>query len=176
MNNKVVAVLAFIAGAVAGTAVTYKLVTNKYDKLIDEEVQSVKDKYASEFKPKKLEPKEEEDTNIDEATKLADELNYTSVEGREEPVRHKIPYVIEPQEFAEHDEYDAETLLYYSKTHVLEDSEGVVVDDWVNIVGPEYWTHFGEYEPDCAYFRNEELLKDFEVILVDGDTFGAGRN
>ena len=107
---------------------------------------------------------------------MADELSYTSVEGREEPVRHTIPYVIEPQEFAEHDEYDAESLLYYSKTHVLEDSEGVVVDDWVNVVGPEFWTHIGEYEPDCAYFRNEELLKDFEVILVDGDTFGAGRH
>lgn len=178
MNNKLVAVLAFVTGAVAGAAVTYKLVTKKYEELIDKEVQSVKDTYASKFESKVVEPAEDDKKVVDEALDMAnellDKLNYTSTEGREIRLQHTSPYPIAPSEFGELDNYDTESMMCYSNK-ILVDADGKVVEDWFDRVGPEYWKHFGEYEPDSAYFRNDEYQTDYELILCPDDFPDAGR-
>ena len=46
-------VLIFLGGAVIGSALTYLIVKDKYEKIIDEEIQSVKEEYAKSYEAKK---------------------------------------------------------------------------------------------------------------------------
>ena len=46
MNCKFTNVLLFAAGAAIGSAVTWKVVKTKYDRLIQEEIDSVKEAFA----------------------------------------------------------------------------------------------------------------------------------
>ena len=73
------------------------------------------------------------------------------------------PYVISPDDFGEEDDYEIESLNYYA--------DGVLTDDWDNIignvddiVGEESLEHFGEYETDTVFVRNDRLRTYFEVM------------
>ena len=49
MNQKITNVLVFAVGAAIGSAVTWKLVKTKYDRLIQEEIDSVKDAFMTDY-------------------------------------------------------------------------------------------------------------------------------
>ena len=72
------------------------------------------------------------------------------------------PYIIEPQEFGALDGYSLITLYHYSD-NVLADDCDELVEDLDNVVGEDYASHFGEYEDDCVYVRNDRLKADYEI-------------
>ena len=63
MNCKFINVLAFAAGAAIGSAVTWKIVKTKYDNLIQEEIDSVKQVFAESF----ASSQEQEDDCLEES-------------------------------------------------------------------------------------------------------------
>ena len=72
------------------------------------------------------------------------------------------PYVISPDEFGNMDDHTLISLTYYA--------DGVLADDWdtkvINPdeeVGPNIESHFGEYEEDTVFVRNEKLKNDYEI-------------
>ena len=99
---------------------------------------------------------------------------YTQVDGEFVPVKSykekggdivNRPYVIKPEEFGNGD-YETVSLTYYS--------DGVLTDDFDNpiedidyYVGEESLDHFGEYEDDSVFVRNDNLETDFEILLVE---------
>lgn len=74
------------------------------------------------------------------------------------------PYVISPEEFGEFEEYEKISLTYYAD-QVLTDENNEEVDDVEEIVGEESLTHFGEYEDDSVFVRNDRLKCDYEILL-----------
>lgn len=72
------------------------------------------------------------------------------------------PYVIFPEEFAELDGYTPISLTYFADG-VLADEYGVIVDDVEEIVG-DALKHFGEYEEDSVYVRNDAKRCDYEIL------------
>lgn len=46
-------ILIFLGGAAIGSALTYLIVKDKYEKIVDEEIQSVKEEYAKSYEAKK---------------------------------------------------------------------------------------------------------------------------
>lgn len=72
------------------------------------------------------------------------------------------PYVISPEEFDELDGYTPISLTYFADG-VLADEHGVVVDDVEEIVG-DALNHFGEYEDDSVYVRNDAKRCDYEIL------------
>ena len=72
------------------------------------------------------------------------------------------PYIIEPQEFGALDGYSLITLYHYSD-NVLADDCDELVEDLDDVVGEDYASHFGEYEDDCVYVRNDRLKADYEI-------------
>ena len=70
MNKTVFGVLTFAAGAVIGSAVTWKLVKTRYEQIAQEEISSVKDYYGKKFEPKKFEPKKFELEDEDDISML----------------------------------------------------------------------------------------------------------
>lgn len=185
----------FVTGLIIGSVVTYVVVKDKFEKIAQEEIDSVKevfgrrvekeaDKKVEKIAKKEVEKIRKEYNEYDNLTK-----NYTSYsknkteesikdveyeevcENDEDGVEldeierasdYDRPYIIEPQEFGALDGYSLITLYHYSD-NVLADDCDELVEDLDDVVGEDYASHFGEYEDDCVYVRNDRLKADYEI-------------
>ena len=179
--------LCFVTGAAIGSVVTWKLIEKKYKDLADEEIESVIETFKNR-KPritkdevketvekvinKWKEPKEivedivtaerysiENEEEIDED----DESNYTvNVNNDDEVI---TPYVITPEEFGEYNEYGTKTLTYYADNVLTDEIDNPITsDEMVTMIGPDALDHFGEYEDDSVYIRDEMNEMDYEIL------------
>ena len=179
--------LFFVAGAAIGSVVTWKLIEKKYKDLADEEIESVKETFKNrkskitkdEVKEtvekvinKWKEPKETvEDivtsegyyTEDEEETEEDDESNYTvDVDPGVEVI---VPYVITPEQFGEYDEYGTKTLTYYADNVLTDEIDNPITsDEMITMIGPDALDHFGEYEDDSVYIRDEMNEMDYEIL------------
>lgn len=182
MNNKIVGILAFIAGAAVGSAVTWKYLNDKFERLVEEEIESVKDAYAERnYTPIESEesvseqpvrPTYEKPDLMEYAAKIKaagysndTTTNNEEAEEEDDDMGDNKPYVIAPEEFDTKDGYEAVSLTYYN--------DGVVADEWDvpvpesdfdYLFGSESLTHFGEYEDDSVFVRNDALKADYEIL------------
>lgn len=186
MKSKLFGMFLFATGAVVGSVVTWKYLTTKYDQLIQEEIDSVKESFGKMHStgddertdesendapalPKK--PVEDPDENSQDYMQRLYEyeseiarLKYASVSNREEGGGEPVilaPYVISPDNYGE-DGYETSMLTYYSDG-VLEDDYWNIVKNPEDVVGDEFMNHFDEYTEDTVYIRNEELKTDYEI-------------
>lgn len=181
MNKTVFGVLTFAAGAVIGSAVTWKLVKTRYEQITQNEIDSVKEYYGKKFEPKEFEPEEfvpeseddEQERPIDiyEVKKYLDAVRTAGYDTgvNNDSVREggvtmvDSVRVIPPMEFGEIEEYEQHT-LYYHADGVLADDYGNPIENVMNLVGVDPAKHFGEYELDSVYVRNDYLKTDFEIL------------
>ena len=88
----------------------------------------------------------------------------------EEPaVKHDEPYVIEPTEFGEFSEYEQIELTYY-KDGVICENDTDMIDPYDILGDIDVEEHFGEYENDRVFVRDDKRQVDYE-ILRDERTF-----
>ena len=179
--------LFFVAGTAIGSVVTWKLIEKKYKDLADEEIESVKETFKNrksritkdEVKEtvekvinKWKEPKETvEDivtsegyyTEDEEETEEDDESNYTvDVDPGVEVI---VPYVITPEQFGEYDEYGTKTLTYYADNVLTDEIDNPITsEEMITMIGPDALDHFGEYEDDSVYIRDEMNEMDYEIL------------
>ena len=154
-----------------------KMKKNEYpDKLEDypdfEEYDDADDSDDVEEEPK---PEQKIDRNnkpdIVEYAKILSEVGYTNYAERQdkkekkgvEPVEDERPYVISPDEFGEKDGYENVTLTYYADG-VLTDYFDNVISNVDEVVGFDSLDHFGEYEDDVVFVRNEKMETDYEIL------------
>ena len=177
MNNALSKILIFAAGAAVGSAVTWKLVKKKYEQIANEEIESVKEFFGRGKTEEESESKkyiecgkafaEGFTDGLEEVEKICEEngyTNYSNVKKEEEEMDIDAPYVIAPEEFGELDDYETETLTYY-KDKVLADDWDNKIENVDDLVGEESLTHFGEYEEDSVYVRNDTTKTDYEILL-----------
>lgn len=154
-----------------------KMKKNEYpDKLEDypdfEEFDDSDDSDDVEEEPK---PEQKIDRNnkpdIVEYAKILSETGYTNYAEKQdkkekkgvEPVEDERPYVISPDEFGEKDGYENVTLTYYADG-VLTDYFDNVISNIDEVVGFDSLDHFGEYEDDAVFVRNEKMETDYEIL------------
>ena len=182
MSSKGMVFLAFIAGAGIGSVCTWQLLKRKYELIAQEEIDSVKAAYATRETGKSLvegfcnglkvaedrTQKEEGDVDFKKYASIIQKEGYTdysrSVEEKKGEAFVEKPYVISPEEFGEFEEYEKISLTYYAD-EVLADENDEEVDDVDEIVGDESLNHFGEYEDDSVFVRNDRLKCDYEILL-----------
>ena len=179
--------LCFVAGAAIGSVVTWKLIEKKYKDLADEEIESVietfknrkpritKDevketveKVINKFKEQKetvedIVTAEGYSTEDEENTEEDDESNYTvDVDPGVEVI---VPYVITPEQFGEYNEYGTKTLTYYADNVLTDEIDNPITsEEMVTMIGPDALDHFGEYEDDSVYIRDEMNEMDYEIL------------
>lgn len=85
-------------------------------------------------------------------------------EEEKEPMKDENPYVISPDQFGELDDYETCSLTYYADG-VLTDDTNTVIDNVDEVVGTDSLTHFGEYEDDSVFVRNDRHECDYEILL-----------
>lgn len=191
MNRKLFNVFVFTAGAAVGSLVTWKVLKTKYERIVQEEIDSVKETWAhlnrrepnenaacdDEIEEEDIsgieEDVEEEDPEVVEYHKLAGIYKQSGKEaendeegdgdGDGEVPYINGPYVISPDEFADGNfDHDIYCLSYYE--------DGVLSNDWFeeldieDTIGRDSLDHFGDYAEDIVHVRNERLKADYEVV------------
>lgn len=177
---------AFLIGACMGSMTTWYYTKSKYEQIAQEEIDSVKKVFApqnDDDADNKSDKKTFEDGVKEgiEYAKIIKEQNYTDYSDisntktvkkaneKEKTESMDKPYVIAPEEYGEFEEYETISLTYYSDG-VLTDENDEVVDDIENVVGLDALNHFGEYEDDSVFVRNDRLKSDYEII-ADSRTY-----
>lgn len=167
--------ITFVAGATLGSLATWIFVKKKYEQIAQEEIDSVKEVYFNR-KPK-TEKKDEEDVQVDEKEvteyekiiESAGYSKYSDVSRSKIKTEHddsERPYVIRPEEFGELDGYEMISLTHYSDDVLADDDDQKMADDEIDeVVGADYAEHFGEYEDDSVFVRNDRLKCDYEILL-----------
>ena len=173
MSNAAKALIAFSLGAATGSLVAWKMLKTKYERIAQEDIDAYR-AYAdakiaaasSDRTNEEVQQEEATDESNDDEDPMAPLSNLigryvSNSEGKEIFVRE--PYVISPEEYDTLDGYECTSLTYHS--------DGVLCDEWDNIienpddlVGEGFETHFGEYEDDSVFVRNESLKRDFEIL------------
>lgn len=180
--NKAAGFVMFVLGAAVGSVVTWQYTKKKYEQIAQEEIDSVKEIFsrresAADVEIVTPEPqtakvgKPEEKPDITEyAARLEREgyTNYSNVSAGEKKEEQEAmemkPYVISPDEFGEFEDYERISLSYYAD-QILADEDDEKVEDVDNVVGLESLTHFGEFEDDSVFVRNDRLKCDYEILL-----------
>ena len=165
MNNKLIAIGAFVIGAAIGSAATWKIVKTKYEQFAQEQIDSVKEVFARRIEKEKETDDEIEET--DDYDDIIDEMEYgNSVDNEKKgaTVWDEI-YVIAPDQVGDYDEYELVSLTYYADG-VLTDSKNnpILEKDIGDYVVPDFADHFGEYEDDSVFVRNEVMEIEYEIL------------
>lgn len=182
-NSTLSNVLIFTAGLAIGSVVTWKLLKTRYEQIAQEEIDSVyeaiaqrdagesiaeglKDgiEKAGDGFEKSSEAINKTAINIREYAEILRKENYTNYNEAKEAIKVHEPYVIPPEDFGELDDYDTMSLTYYADG-VLADDMDEIVEDVDDIVGRDSLSHFGEYEDDSVFVRNDNMRADYEILL-----------
>ena len=183
MNTRLSNTLAFTVGVAAGASVTYILIKKHFKKIADDEIDTMREYFQNkrteeanvlEEEPDEAEVKEarderqEDKPNIREYASLIKKENYTNYSDTATDKKKEVddvekPYVITPEEFGELD-YSTISLTYYSDDVLTYESDELV-EDVDDIVGADFAEHFGEYEDDSVFIRNDRMKTDFEILV-----------
>ena len=159
----------FLAGGAIGSVVTWKLVKTKYETIANEEIDSMREYYYNkkdnQSEEETVKEDSEEEMSISDIRKKLEKMKYaTESENEKEDEEYMgVPEVIPPEETWEQD-YPTITLTYYAEDDVLADEQDNILDDIEQLVGVDFREHFGEYEDDSVFVRNEERRTDYEIL------------
>lgn len=173
MKGKLLYFVTFAVGAAIGSAATWQYVKTKYEQIAQEEIDQVREYYNNKKNSDKRSVTiEEVDKTIEEADskevekykEVVDKVNYSAYSQSEnkEVKNMDRPYVISPQDFDEND-YEVVTLYYFDDGY-LTDADEILIDDIESMVTYDALTHFGEYEDDSVYVRDDEKEIDYEIL------------
>ena len=181
-KERIYNLLTLVIGAGIGSVITWKVMETRYNAIIKEEIESVKETFSKESHDTEEEKPDDatENTEEEEHERLAavsdiinqNGYNTMSDEVREEKKKKgnddteskKEPHVISPEEFGELD-YPIISLDYYTDD-VLMNDRGKIITNVKELVGEDFASHFGEYEddPDIVYVRNDLQCIDYEIV------------
>lgn len=192
MSNTLSKIIIFTAGAAIGSVITWKVVENKWKKIAEDEIESMREYFIKKYQKEESaeetkESKEIEDLNsakkaitskhheerlagLEKAREIVTNMGYSdqsNINAEREGDYMIQPYVIkDPDDFGETG-YEMVTMVYYEGNNVLEeDFEGPIPEDEIDdLVGEDFASHFGENpdDPDTVYIRNDSKKIDYEI-------------
>lgn len=164
----------FALGATAGSLITWKLIEKKYKDLADEEIEAVREYYKNKdegtteanieyIEGGSIDIIKNEYVNKVSNLKYSDnDDNYTIQLEQEDVIE---PYTINPQEFGERIGFETKSWTCYAD-NIITNEIGEIIAEPENIIG-DALSHFGEYEDDSVYVRNENYECDYEILKHD---------
>ena len=190
--SKLGTALAFLAGVAVGGVAAFTVLQKRYDDAVENDIFSIKEAFhkreqklmneIADLKENKRLHEVADDTaetetpqtivasgehqekgDLNDYAKMVNRTQYsrTSVP---QPPEHEVeaPYVISPEEFGEMDGYTQISLTYFDDG-ILSDENGVIIDEPEEIVG-DALEHFGEYEEDSVFVRNDAKRCDYGIL------------
>lgn len=181
-KERIYNLLTLVIGAGIGSVITWKVMETRYNAIIKEEIESVKETFSKESRDMEEEKpddaaentEEEEPENLAAVSDIINQNGYNTMsdevreekkkKGNDDTESKKGPHVISPEEFGELD-YPIISLDYYTDD-VLMNDRGKIITNVKELVGEDFASHFGEYEddPDIVYVRNDLQCIDYEIV------------
>lgn len=157
--------LMLATGAAIGSVVTWKLVKDKYARIAQEEIDSMRAYFLNRLDELTSDGEDEvKDEQGNAYAHFVSDLGYAyGREPEEDADPMTRPCVIAPEELGECEDYEIINLTYYSDG-VLTDDVGEPVEDVDFCVGADFAEHFGEHEPDSVHVRNDERKIYYEIL------------
>lgn len=168
VNKSTIGLISFAAGAAIGSAVTWIFTKKKYEKIAQEEIDSVKEVFTKRI--------EEATETVEDDIPEFDEKDYeeygTIVESYGNAYVPNLgsdkAYTISPADFGEIEDYDRFNFTYYADG-TLTDENDCIIEDVVGAIGLDVEAHFGEFEDDAVHVRNDRLKCDYEILYDQRD-------
>ena len=178
--------LLMILAAAVGFIAASRYFSDKYKKAVQAEIDSVKAAFRKEKKklrpemPSETAEKAKDKPELSSYVKYAKGLGYGAISDveRPAPVECAKPYVIAPDDFGGTN-YELVSLTWYADGIMAdEDNRLLEIDEIEETVGADATSHFGEFEEDCVYVRNDRTKRDYEILqneqtyadVVQGDS------
>lgn len=176
MKKGLIFAAGLLLGAGAGGYGAFFLTKQHLDQRNEEEIASVRESFRRELSARKEERKElaeKYQKAMEAMAKYAGEAPEEKEPKKPDPPKpQKRPYLITPMQFAETDKkYEDVTLRYYPDGPVTDVNDNSLTMDQIDrLVGRESLSCFGEngQEEDSVCVRNEELGKDFQILMMEG--------
>ena len=178
MNQKLSNVLLFTAGAVVGSLVTWRIFKSRYE-IVEDVAEEKIDEAEDESEEEDLEVFESKANYgkkppLNEYVKMVEDRGYTPkthIEEVEEEIANGEygdenvyePFVIRPEEYGELHAYETLSLNYYADG-VLTDDLDNPIEDVESLVPADFADHFGEYDDNAVFVRNDNLECDYEIL------------
>lgn len=175
----------FAIGAAVGSVASMKYFKTKYERIADEEIESVKKSITQLVKNSDILNKKSDSNpknNLNGASdntkgketlnKVVNKLDYTSFsksvsqeEAKDDKPEGDLPYIIPPEQVGE-DDYECNTYTLYSDGVLTDELNGVVEEeDLAYLIGSrDVFKHIDDYGNGAVYVRNDFLGTDFEII------------
>lgn len=157
MNNTLKTVIIFFAGVGVGSLATYFGLKQRVEQMANKELNETRAALAGLRK----------EQDVAKYHNIVNESAYANSEDfnlkKESEPFSENPYVISPEEFGELENYETVTLTYYADGVVADDCD-YRVEDADDIIGIGSLEHFGEYEDDSVFVRNDRLKCDYEIL------------
>lgn len=176
-------VFIFVAGAATGAVTAWKLLEKYYKDLADEEIASVVDRFKDREKElKDYRPEEEHVENIkgdvkEDNARIINTENYGAVDVKiaednlinidQKEFEHIAMEIINPAEYGELEDYDTKAWMLWNDG-VLTDENDEIVENPSEFIGSGL-SHFGDYEEDSVYVRNNANQTDYEILKSEND-------
>lgn len=186
----------FSLGAATGAFVMYKYLNNKWNMILQDEVDTIKEIYEHRMDNNEEddEEQENEEENVKQFRSTLNKTEYNKMFFKNEsdepdPVESEsppedksesmLPYIIS-EDAETPSSYSRITLVYYKNADILaEEDTNEIIEDVEYTVGREFINLKEQIEDeDAVIVRNEKLSTDFEIIIdysdidVVGEIFG----
>lgn len=178
MNSTLNNAIIFVVGAAIGSFSTWKYFKTKYERIANDEIAEMREYVNSKVGHDVTDTgdamTEEDKEEMNEIISKTGYTNYSNTNNEnteeEEMKTTKEPYVIMPDQFSEYADYDTISLTYYADGVLASDDTDEIIENVDEVVGEDSLNHFGEFEDDSVYVRNDERKCDYE-ILRDNRTY-----
>lgn len=163
MSNRWLSNVAIFAiGAAIGSVVTWKFLKTKYERIADEEIESVKKAFLD--KEIEEEQKKELEEEFKDILRSYSHITPAIVSEKPGPVKSDRvePYVISPAMYGEAD-FEMANLTYYADGVLAMDIDDRIIRDIIGTIGPDAIGSIGEYQDDVVHVRDENNMTDYEI-------------
>lgn len=183
----------FVVGAVVGSAASYYILNKAYAKAIDEEIEKIKAEFKDprtigffskyDTRSEDIEthdaPESEEPRVKLKRRKPGEKgyTDYTAYSKKSEDVEeanneviindftgdpNALPEIVPPDSFQDEEGYATISLLYTSDGILLDENDEVF--DSVDCIPSDFAEHFGEYDDDAVYAKNDRIRAYYEIL------------
>lgn len=184
MNKTFSYVLTFSAGVAIGVAASWKVLKTHFEKIAQEEIDSIYDSLSPSKEPEEPAVETVTDEVAEVKKEYAEVINATGYAGKEitdEEVSDVRPKVISDSEFAalDENEYDIITLTYYADG-ILSDDKDDIIYDVDDVIGEESLEAFNDVDDhgnpvDTIYVVNDEFGTAYEILRDNRDYESVSR-
>lgn len=175
--------LIFLSGALIGSALSYYFTKRHYQKIVDRDVEDVMERFEKDIQKEEV-PEDKPVCHVLDMSSREDKVIYgealkkSSQFPPEDYTKDDNAIELDEEDFVEDDDYDKETIIYYTKNDVLTDQYDRVIDikdifkdDAINMIDGSTMSlkEFAKRGGDIGYIRNRYLRTDYEVCFEDQD-------